>query len=185
MGNQIARESYEQGWHSAVQLADWLRGGGDLPTAASSIVLQPEETLICSVQAELAGFWSQDVAYSSDAMVFGATWKGLAATAAASMAWNSRQRKKAEREGALQWRSMGTSTISLTDHRLLFPADGQMITWWLGSDIVAFEPHWSEYAAMVHGNGSAPIMFRGPAVPYIAVLLNVLLHRVVPDLRAP
>lgn len=182
MSGRADAAHYETGWNSAVELASWLRSGGALPTSRSSLVLQQGEVLHCQVEVELAGFWSQDTSYTSDAMVFGATWKGLAATAGASMLWNSRQRRKAEAEGLAQWRGLGNGLVSVTSHRLFFPADGQMLWWSMDGGIISFEPIWSQYLAVIHGENSAPISVRGPAVPYLSVLLNYLLFDEVPSL---
>ena len=177
------KDPYHQGWAAAVQLAHALNQGATVPTQATTLVLAEGETFLCTVQSELAAYHGLDVQGGDGGFfAFGETWKGLTATAGLSYLYNKRQQSKAEQQAATQWRSYGYVDLHLTDQRLVVPIEGQWTTYGLAGDIVGFEPYFHEYRAIVRPNGGTPLHFRGPAVPYLSVLLHWIFHRSAPQL---
>lgn len=185
-----SNDPYQQGWLTAVSLADWLRQGGEMPVQASHLVLQAGESPHCAVTTQVAAYHGEDVEYMRSGGFFavGSSWKGLAATglasAAASGLMNNHRKNKAEAQGAVQWRDYGMTNVQLTSHRVVFPIEGDLHTYWLNGGVISFEPMWDQYAALANFDGAAPIMFIGPAVPYLSVLMSVLLFRQIPNITA-
>ena len=174
---------YREGWRHAAELAAWLRDGGQPPTVATPLVLAPGEVVHATAPVEVAMYHGMDVEYGGGAFVGGASWKGFAATAAASAMYNSHQRRKAESQSMAQWRSYGVQWVTVTSTRFLFMVEGEMIAYGLyDGTILAFEPNWQEFAATLHVNGGSPIGMRGPGVPYLSVLLSSFLFRQIPEL---
>lgn len=175
---------YEQGWVSAVQLAEAVRHGHALPTQATSLVLGQGEVYHCGTTSHLAAYYGLDeVSYSTGGIVAGSTWKGMAATGAASMIWSSRNRNRAQREAAAQWRSLGEVPLHLTNHRMVVGIDGGLESLWLNGGITMFDPAFDQYAMHLQADGGWPLLFEGPAVPYVAVILHILLRGEVPALQ--
>ena len=177
-------DDYQQGWDAASALVTSLASGGPLPEVpGSTMVLGPGERHHVSTHAATAAYYGRDVDYNTGWLLAG-TWRGMLLTGAASWLYNSHQRKRAERESAVQWRAEGVLPVHLTSERLLVMANGQWETFYLESNFVAFEPWWDSFTAVIHPNTGSPFLFEGPSVPYLSVVLYQLLHRRVPELTA-
>ena len=145
----------------------------------------PGEVYHFGAEADVAVYTAADFQLATSSLVFAQTWKGLAATAGASALWNGRQRRKAERAAAAQWRPSGRGILHLTSERLLLPLDGQLHSFPLRSHVTTFEPYWDSYGAALQLAGCPPVALRGHAVPYVSVALHTLLFRVVPTMTSP
>lgn len=179
---QAPRTPHEQGWVAATQLVAALRDGHPLPTEPTPFILQAGEVQHAHVSADWWAYHGLDeVSYDSTTFVAGRTWTGLAATAAASAAYNSHKRKQAQRQAAAQWRSLGHTPLTLTNQRMFFVYDGQQ-DWFALENLLLFEAQWHSYSMSLQANGGWPLRFEGAAVPYAAVILEVLLRGTIPTL---
>lgn len=174
---------HEQGWSSALHLAHAVHSGHALPRYETTLILGHGEIFHCQVSAEMAAFYSlDDASYTSHSFIAGRTLKGLAVTGAASMLYNSHNKRKAERQAAAQWRRAGIVPLHVTNQRLLIDHDGQLESYWFQGGLVSFDPQFRQYSMMLQADGGPLLHFSGPAVPYVAVMLHVLLQRGVPVL---
>lgn len=179
-----AMEPHHQGWYSAVQLAQAVQSGQPLPRQHSTLILGHGEIYHCGVEAEMEAYYARDeVSYNSGAFIAGRSLTGMALTGAASMAYNSHKKNKAQRQAAAQWRREGVVPLHITNQRLLVAQQGQLNSYWYEGGIAAFEPQFGRYSMMLQTHGGAPLNFVGPAVPYVAVMLHVLLHGHVPNMQ--
>jgi hypothetical protein len=181
-------DPYAQGWQSAVQLVNAVASGYALPVAPTSLVLAPGEVSHCSVSATLSAYFGLDeVDYGGgNSLVAGKSWAGIAVTGAASMMWNSHKRKKAERQAAPRWRTLGTVPLDVTNQRLVTVIDGRLQSFWMNGEITVFDPQFQRYTMVIQAEGGAPLMFTGPAVPYAAAIMHMLLRGgQVPSLAVP
>jgi hypothetical protein len=161
-----------------------LAAGHPLPQQPTNLVLAPGEVHHCTVAANLGAYFSlDDVSYSSGAFIAGRSWKGMAATGAASMLWNKHQKNKAQAQAALQWRSLGQVPLHVTNQRLVTMLDGRLESIWLQGGLAMFDPQFQGYRMFVQADGGVPLQFEGPGVPYASVVLHVLVRGHVPPLH--
>ena len=178
-----SKDIYQQGWGSAVQLAEAVRYGHPLPVQATHLVLGQGEIYHCGTTLHLAAYYGlDDVSYTTGGIVAGSTWKGMAATGAASLLWSSRNKNKAMREAAPQWRSLGQVPIHLTNHRMVAGVDGGLESLWYNGGITMFDPQFDQYAIQMQADGGWPLRLEGPAAPYVGVILHIMLRGEVPNL---
>jgi hypothetical protein len=93
---------------------------------ASPIPLFAGELLHAGSQVTVSAFESRDVQYSQGFMLAGGSLPAFLASAAASMAYNSHQRSRAERQAAIQWRPAGQGQLYVTSMRVAL----QLTTGW-------------------------------------------------------
>lgn len=173
---------HEQGWAAAHQLVAALHQGHPLPTEHTPFILWPGEVQHAHVSADWWAFYGLDeVSYNHSTFVAGRSWTGIATTAAASAMYNRHKRTQAERQAVAQWRSLGHTPLSITNQRLFFVNEGQQ-DYFAYENLLVFEPQWHSYSMSLQANGGWPLRFEGPAVPYAAVILHVLLRGAVPAL---
>ena len=179
-----AQTPLQQGWTSALQLANAIRAGHPLPSQQSTLVLGQGEIYHCGVSAELAAYYGLDeVSYNNNTFVAGRTLTGMAVTGAASMMFNSHSKKKAQRQAAPQWRREGVVPLHVTNQRMLMVHEGQLNSYWFGGGIASFDPQFHQYSMTLQADGGPPLHFSGPAVPYVAVILHILLRGYTPTLQ--
>jgi hypothetical protein len=90
---------------------------------------------------------------------------------------NAATRRAAERQAMPQWRCDGFPRILVTNRRLLVqnPDDYQWISFW-HSALLEFGPQLQEYALYLGYPGCAPVLLRGPMVPWLSVALAFCIY---------
>jgi hypothetical protein len=106
-------------WDAAVDLANRVAAGGDLPNLASPLLLDASEALHADIPAEGWRYHAADVTYAEPRAVAigGPLMFGL--VAGGSAVARRRARRAAEELAAPQWRPLGALRILATDQRLL------------------------------------------------------------------
>jgi len=114
-------------WHvNAARMSEALRSGWRPHAMASPIPLFQGEHLHAGSQVTVSAFESRDVQYSRGFMLAGGSLPAFLASAAASMAYNSHQRSRAERHAMIQWRPTGHGQLYVTSMRVAL----QLTTGW-------------------------------------------------------
>ena len=169
-----SRGGSDSEWGLAVQLAEHVAAGGDLPVLASPVLLDPGEVLDADLWADGWRFLAMDVFYDEPRIVaFGGPLL-LATTALAAGSARRRARAEAERLAAPQWRSLGGLRILATDRRLLVWFEGAWASVWYAG-IREIHPDLSARRVTMLFDDDPPYALAGPWVPYIVVVLTTSL----------
>lgn len=164
-------------WDLAVELADRLTDGGELPSVASPILLDPGEVLHADLSALGWRFHAIDVFYEEPrVLAFGGTVLFAAASLAAASA-RRRARAEAELLAAPKWRSLGSLRVLATDRRLLVWFEGAWASVWYDG-IRGLRPDLANDRVTMTFDDDPPYALAGPWVPYLTVALTACLaHR--------
>jgi hypothetical protein len=163
-------------WDLAVELANRVADGGELPKLASPVLLDPGELLHADQTAEGWRFHRADVAYDAPHAVAigGPLMFGL--VAAGSAASRRRARRDAEALAAPQWRPLGTLRVLATHRRLLVWHDGAWASIWYHA-IREFRPDLAAARLDLTFDDDPPYHLAGPWVPLLTVIVTTVLAR--------
>lgn len=163
-------------WRAAVDLANRVAAGGELPSLSSPVLLDAGETLHADVTAEGWRFHGADVAYAAPHAVAigGPLMFGLAA--AGSAAARRRARREAEALAAPQWRPLGELRILVTARRLLVWHGGAWASVWYHA-IREIRPDLEAQRLDMTFDDDPPYCLAGPWVPYLTVIVTTVLAR--------
>lgn len=161
-------------WEAAERLAENIAAGGRLPALVSPLVLETGEALHATADTDAWRFQGVDVTYvHRHGFAFGGPITfGVAAVA--TTATNRRARAEAERMAAPQWRPLGQVPVMATSHRLLVFHEGSWASVWYEA-IRQMRPVLAEGRLELFFEDDPPYLLRGPAVPYLAVVLATAL----------
>lgn len=164
------------GWSAAVNLANRVAAGEDLPTIPSPVLLDAGEVLHADLPADGWRFHGADVTYVAPQAVAigGPLMFGL--VAAGSAVARRRARRDAEALAAPQWRPLGPLRILATDQRLLVWHDGTWASVWYHA-ILELRPDIEVGRLDMTFENDPPYSLAGPWVPYLAVVLTARLAR--------
>ena len=166
-----SRRGSDSEWGLAVQLAEHISAGGDLPVLASPVLLDPGEALHADLSADGWRFLAIDVFYDEPRVVaFGGPLL-FATTALAAGSARRRARAEAERLAAPQWRSLGGLRILATDRRLLVWFEGAWASVWYAG-IREIHPDLSARRVTMTFDDDPPYALAGPWVPYLVVVMT-------------
>jgi hypothetical protein len=177
-------------WNAAVDLANRVAAGGDLPRLASPVLLDSGEVLHAELTAEAWRFHGADVTFDVPrAVAFGGPLMfGLIAASSATA------RRRARREAATlatpQWRPLGALRVLATDRRVLVWREATWASVWYNA-IRELRPDLEVARLDMTFDDDPPYCLAGPWVPYLTVIVTTLLAqdrgvRAVDDsLRAP
>ena len=163
-------------WDLAVELANAVADGAELPILPSPVLLDPGEVLHGDVVAEGWRFHGADVAYAAPRAVAigGPLMFGI--VAAGSTAERRRARRHAEALAAPQWRSLGPLGILATDRRLLVLQQDAWASVWYRA-IREFRPDLEAARLDLTFDDDPPYHLAGPWVPLLTVIVTTVLAR--------
>lgn len=175
------RGGFGSEWDVAVELAQHLADGGDLPVIPSLVLLDAGEGAHADLSAYGWRFHGVDVVYEDpQAVAFG----GLATFAVVAVgtgAARRRARAEAERLAAPQWRPLGDLRVLATDRRLLVLHEGAWASVWY-TGIRQMLPSLKLGRMELLFEDDPPYALAGPWVPYLAVVMAACLgYRLGPD----
>ena len=172
------RSDVDSKWSAAVDLANRLAAGGDLPNLLSPVLLDGGEVLHADVTTEGWRFHGADVTYAAPhAVVIGGPLMFGSSPLGAPLS-RRRARREAETLAAPQWRSLGELRILATDRRLLVWYEGAWASVWYDA-IREFCPDLAAGAARPDFDDDPPYCLAGPWVPYLTVIVTTLLAATV------
>ncbi len=163
-------------WSAAVDLANRLAGGGDLPNLLSPVLLDDGEVLHADLTTEGWRFHGADVTYAAPHAVAigGPLMFGLVAAGSASA--RRRARREAETLAAPQWRPLGGLRILASDRRLLVWHEGAWASVWYHA-ILEIRPDLEAARLDMTFDDDPPYSLAGPWVPYLTVIVTTILAR--------
>lgn len=161
-------------WAAAVELAERIASGGELPTIPSPVLLDAGEALHADLPAQGWRFHEAEVTYASPRVVAigGPLMIGL--TVAGSAVARRRARHAAEALAAPQWRPLDGLRILVTDRRLLVWHKGAWASVWYGV-IRELRPDMALRRLDMTFESDPPYCLAGPWVPYLTVIVTTLL----------
>ncbi len=110
---------------SVEDLADTLRNGG-LPTPVqASFRMQPGETCVGEVDADVEQWLEGDGSYTTKHVAWAGGLAGLAIGGAMNAVGNTARKAAARREMAERWRSIGSYRVYVTSERIAFEGGGR------------------------------------------------------------
>lgn len=163
-------------WDFAVELANAVADGRELPVLTSPVLLDCGEVLHGDVTAEGWRFHGADVSYGAPrAVAFGGPLMfGL--VAASSAAARPRTRQQAEVLAAPQWRPLGPLRILATNRRLLVWHESAWASVWHAA-IREFRPDLETARLDLTFDDDPPYHLAGPWVPLLTVIVTTILAR--------
>ncbi len=163
-------------WDAAVELANQVAAGRDLPVFQTSVLLDAGEVLHADLPADGWRFEGADVTYAAPHAVAigGPLMFGI--VAAAGAAARRRARREAEALAAPQWRPLGPLRILATDRRLLVWHQDAWASVWYNA-IRELRPDLEVGRLDMTFENDPPYCLAGPWVPYLTVILTTLLAR--------
>ncbi|MCZ7537860.1 MAG: hypothetical protein M5T61_19325 [Acidimicrobiia bacterium] len=163
-------------WDLAVELANRVAAGDELPNLASPVLLDTNEVLHADITAQGWRFHAVDVSYTAPRAVAigGPVIFGL--VAASSAVARRRARREAEAVAAPQWRPLGGLRVLATDRRLLVWHEATWASVWYDA-IRELRPDLEVGRLDVTFENDPPYCLAGPWVPYLAVVLTSTLAR--------
>lgn len=171
-----SRPASDGAWSAAVDLANRVAVGGELPSIPSPVLLEADEVLYANLTAEGWRFHGADVTYAAPrAIAIGGPFMfGLVAAGSASA--RRRARRQAEAIAAPQWRPLGSLRILATDRRLLvWRGDAWASVWYHA--IREMRPDLEATRLDLTFDDDPPYCLTGPWVPYLTVIVTTLLAR--------
>lgn len=161
-------------WSAAVDLANRVASGDELPTLPSSVLLDYGELLHSDLTADGWRFHAADVTYASPHAVAigGPLMFGIAA--ASSAARRHRVRREAEALAAPQWRPLGGLRILATDRRLLVWHEDAWSSVWYHA-VRELRPSLDVSRLDMTFDNDPPYCLAGPWVPYLTVIVTTVL----------
>lgn len=171
-----ASEPSSSGWDVAVDLANWVATGRELPQLSSPVLLDAGELLHADLQACGWRYHAVDVTYEAPHAfaIGGPLLFGLVATGSAVARRGAR--RAAVALAAPQWRALGAIRILTTDRRLLVWHENAWASVWYGA-IREFRPDLESRRLDLTFDNDPPYCLAGPWVPYLTVILTTVLAR--------
>jgi Domain of unknown function (DUF1707) len=171
-------EAHSEGWSEAIGLFRRLTQGQDLIShKPPGLMLESGEGALGEVVAEYSRFSGMEVPYRQRSTFALGGPVFVAAALIGTAASNATARRAAERQAAAQWRFEGFPRVILTNRRLLIhrPADYQWLSFW-HRGLFEFGPELQAYSLYLGYPGCAPVMLRGPMVPWLSVALATCVY---------
>ena len=171
-----SRPASDDAWSAAVDLANRVAVGGELPSIPSPVLLEADEVLYANLTAEGWRFHGADVTYAAPRAIAigGPLMFGLVAAGSASA--RRRARRQAEAIAAPQWRPLGSLRILATDRRLLVWHEDAWASVWYHA-IREMRPDLEAARLDLTFDDDPPYCLAGPWVPYLTVIVTTLLAR--------
>ena len=163
-------------WRAAVELAERIAAGEELPSLHSPVLLDVGEVLHSDLTAQGWRYCGLDVTYHAPHAVAlgGPLTFGL--VAAGSAVARRRARQAAEALAAPQWRALGPLRILVTDRRLLVWHENAWGSVWFNA-IREFRPDPEAGRSDMTFDDDPPYCLAGPWVPYLTVIVTTVLAR--------
>ena len=171
-------EAHSEGWGEAIGLFRRLTQGQDLIShKPPGLMLESGEGAHGEVVAEYSRFSGMQVPYRQRTTFALGGPVFVAAALIGTAASNAAARRTAERLAAPQWRLEGFPRVILTNRRLLVhrPADYQWLSFW-HRGLFEFGPELRAYSLYLGYPDCAPVMLRGPMVPWLSVALAACVY---------
>jgi hypothetical protein len=163
-------------WDVAVDLANRVADGGELPIIPSPVLLDAGEVLHADLAAEGWRFEGADISYTVPRVVAVGGPFVFGLTAAGGAAARRRARREAEALAAPQWRPLGTLQILATDRRLLVWFEGAWASVWYQA-IREFRPDLEAARLDLTFDDDPPYHLAGAWVPLLTVIMTTVLAR--------
>lgn len=163
-------------WDLAVELANAVADGGDLPVRPSPVLLDAGEVLHGDVTADGWRFHGADISYVEPRAVAVGGPLVFGVVAAGSAAARRRARRQAEALAAPQWRPLGPLRILATDRRLLVWHEDAWASVWYQA-IREFRPDLEAARMDLTFDDDPPYHLAGPWVPLLTVIVTTVLAR--------
>jgi Domain of unknown function (DUF1707) len=171
-------EAHSEGWSEAVGLFRRLTQGQELIShQPPGLMLESGEGALGEIVAEYSRFYGMQVPYTQRSTFALGGPVFVAAALIGTAASNAAARHAAERQAVPQWRFEGFPRIILTGRRLLVrrPADYQWLSFW-HRGLFEFGPELRTYSLYLGYPDCAPVMLRGPMVPWLSVALATCVY---------
>lgn len=171
-------EAHAEGWGEAIGLFRRLTGGQDLIShRPPGLMLEPGEGALGEVVAEYSRFSGMEVPFRQRTTVAPGGPVFVAAALIGTAASDAAARRTAERMAAPRWRFEGFPRVILTNWRLLVHrrADYQWLSFW-HRGLFEFGPELGAYSLYLGYPDCAPVMLRGPMVPWLSVALATCVY---------
>jgi len=163
-------------WSAAVDLANRVAAGTELPSLPSPVLLHAGEVVHADITAEGWRFHGADVTYTAPHAVAIGGPLIFGIVAAGNTAARRRARREAEALAAPQWRLLGALRTLATDRRLLVWHDGAWASVWYHA-IREFRPDLEAARLDMTFDNDPPYCLAGPWVPYLTVIVTTVLAR--------
>lgn len=170
-------DAHAQGMADVERLYVQLERGEQLPTyRPQGLVLPPGEGAFKEIVAEYSRFYELSVQYPGQSSLF---VMGSPAFMAGAMigkmfgdAANRREARRLAEAAAPQWRFLGFLRVILTNQRLMVyvPDQYSWLSFW-HSTLQEFRPNPAKFALELLYPDCAPILLRGPMVPWVSLAL--------------
>jgi hypothetical protein len=171
-------EAHYEGWSEAMGLFRRLAQGQELFShQPPGLMLESGEGALGEVVAEYSRFSGMTVPYQQRTTLALGGPVFVTAALVGTAASNAAARRAAERQAAPQWRFEGFPRVILTNRRLLVhrPADYQWLSFW-HRGLFEFGPQLRTYSLYLGYPDCAPVMLRGPMVPWLSVALAACVY---------
>jgi hypothetical protein len=171
-------EAHAEGWAEAFGLFRRLAQGQELVShQPPGLMLESGEGALGEVVAEYSRFSGMQVPYQQRTTFALGGPVFVTAALIGTAASNAAARRAAERLSAPQWRLEGFPRVILTNRRLLVhrPADYQWLSFW-HRGLFEFGPELRAYSLYLGYPDCAPVMLRGPMVPWLSVALATCVY---------
>jgi hypothetical protein len=156
------------------RLIDVVQSGGRPDVMPPTIMPRPGEVQHGSMSVELSQFYGTTVEYSTGGYGFGGGLMFVAAGMAAGAIRDANRKRRADAESAPQWRPKGRVPAVLTSRRLVLMIDGHWASYYLDA-LVSMQPDVANWAVVLHFEQSAPLLLRGPWVPWSVVVVSAVM----------
>lgn len=163
-------------WDLAVELANRLASGGELPIISRPVLLDAGELLHGDVVADGWRFEGADIEFAAPRVVAVGGPFVFGLTAAGGAAARRRARREAEALAAPQWRPLDTLRILATDRRLLVWYEGSWASVWYHA-IREFRPDLEAARLDLTFDNDPPYHLAGAWVPLLTVIMTTVLAR--------
>ena len=171
-------EAHAEGWAEAIGLFRRLTQGQDLIShQPPGLMLESGEGALGEVVAEYSRFSGMEVPYRQRTTFALGGPVFVAAALIGTAAGNAAARHAAGRLAAPQWRFEGFPRVILTNRRLLVHrlADYRWLSFW-HRGLFEFGPELGTYSLYLGYPDCAPVMLRGPMVPWLSVALATCVY---------
>lgn len=161
-------------WSAAIELANSIAAGGDLPVLPSPVLFDGGEVLHADIAADGWRFHAVEITYEVPHVVAVAGPLMFGVVTAAGAVARRRARRVAEALAIPQWRPLGPLRVLATDRRLLVSHDAAWASVWYHA-IREVRPHMDSGRLDLTFDDDPPYSLAGPWVPYLAVVVTTIL----------
>lgn len=167
---------------SAIELTARLRSGWFPPPVEVPFALQPNETCVGVVDADVEQWQEGDGSYTHKSVLLAGSLGGLALGGALNAVGNSRRRAQAAREATERWRLIDSMRIYVTTTRIALQTDREWHDLWY-SELRTLQYDHAGLILQLSGRPRSRLRMGPP--DYWYVMVRKLAFNDIPDVTTP